>query len=146
MVFISSVGVFLLSWLEHERSLRPSFLVSVYLFLFIITDVARTRTLWMIGTYRLIPSLHTVCMALRVFQLVFESGEKRILLIERYANTPKEDTRTILSNTVFWWLNSLFLTGYKKNLCLDDLVPLEHSLGARQLYEPMIAAWENGKP
>jgi hypothetical protein len=99
----------------------------------------------MIGTNRLIPSLHTVCIALRVLQLVVESVEKRILLIERYANTPREGTRTILSNTVFWWLNSLFLTGYKKNLCLDDLIPLEYSLGARQLYGPMTTAWENGK-
>ncbi len=125
-------------------SIRPSFVLDIYLFLSIIFDVARARTLWLIGLDRTIPIIFTSSIALKAVMILLESTEKRTILKPHYKGYPLEATSGVFSRSIFWWLSSLFLQGYRKVLYLGDLFPLDRELYSESLYERLQFAWANG--
>ncbi|KAJ0414514.1 P-loop containing nucleoside triphosphate hydrolase protein [Aspergillus carlsbadensis] len=138
---ITALGLSLVSWLEHARSIRPSYIINVYLFLSVLLDLPRARTLWMLGTYKAIPAVFTCCLILRCAMTILESKEKRKILVYDLKEIPKVSTSGPFNHSVFYWLTSLFLHGYKKTLSLHDLYPLSASLKSEQLGVNLQAAW-----
>lgn len=141
----ASLAVVLLSYLEHDRALRSSLLLTVFLFLSVLLDLARTRTLWLLNLDPVaIPAVLSVSMGLRVVMMVVESLPKRNILVEQYRHLPLEMTSNTFSRGVFWWLWPLFFTGYKRLLTLKDLYTLPEKLKTRRLYSMMRARWDKG--
>lgn len=125
-------------------SIRPSFVLDIYLFLSIIFDVARARTLWLIGLDRTIPVIFTCSIALKSVMILLESTEKRTILKLQYKQYPLEATSGVFSRSIFWWLSSLFIQGYRNVLFLGDLFQLDRELYSESLYERLQFAWANG--
>jgi ATP-binding cassette subfamily C (CFTR/MRP) protein 1 len=144
ITLVASVAVFVLSWFEHDRSTRPSLIVTSYLFLSAFLDLPRIRTLWLVGESRTISILFSTSLALRIFMLVLESVSKRGLLYPQYKDLQEDDTRTIFHEAGFWWLNPLFAAAYNKNLGLNDLYPLEAGLRSEHWHKAFLHAWDNG--
>ncbi|EEA22370.1 ATP-dependent bile acid permease, putative [Talaromyces marneffei ATCC 18224] len=74
--------------LEYVRSIRPSFLVSAYLFVTLLLDVARVRTAWLLPnclTYSICLSLS---LAIKLLLICMENVEKRKWLV------PSEKTKS----------------------------------------------------
>lgn len=143
LVFLSSLGFVLLSWMEHTRTIRPSFWLTMYLFFSTLLDLARTRTLWMTSSRRSIPVTFTCTMALRFIMLVIESIEKRGILLPKYKWASRGMTSSTLSRSCFFWLTPLFMTGYKRNLTLEDLDPLDPQLESEPLYKALSTKWDS---
>lgn len=143
LTFVASTGVCLLTWLEHERSIRPQLILSVYLSLTTLIDLARTRTLWMIYTNRSIPAIFTCTMAIRALLLVLESIAKRNSLVPAYKSDPREVTSSTISRSTFFWLTPLLRKGYKKILRLDDLDLLDKNMGSEHVGRVLVQAWFN---
>ncbi|KAK6449569.1 hypothetical protein FP744_10005819 [Trichoderma asperellum] len=141
---ILSLLYVLLSNLEHRSSFRPSFIISIYLALSILFDTARSRTLWMLPNAgsSSIPAVFTASLALRALMLLFESTEKRSILTDEYKNVSEEGASGPYNLGVFYWLSSLFFTGYKKILAHEDLYQLDDTLLSEPLAEKMSKAWE----
>ncbi|EXF80647.1 ABC transporter [Colletotrichum fioriniae PJ7] len=139
---IASGGLGLLSWLAHQRSVRPSFVLSTYLFLSILFDTARARTLWMLGSHQTIPAIFTCTLAVRAVMILLESTEKRRILVPRHKGYSKEVTSGTFNRSVFFWLTSLFINGYRNILHLDDLYPLDPKLASEPLYRKLAEAWD----
>ncbi|KAI5463545.1 multidrug resistance-like protein [Mariannaea sp. PMI_226] len=139
---LASLGVASLSWLEHRNSIRPSFILTVFLLFSSLLDVARTRTLWMLGLSATIPAVFTVSMALRCLMLTLESIEKRKILSFDTNKISPESTSGPVNRSLFFWLSSLFLRGYNKILTLDDLYPLESHLESSKLHGALQTAWD----
>ncbi|KAL7924395.1 multidrug resistance-like protein [Trichoderma austrokoningii] len=133
----------LLSSLEHRSSFRPSFLISVYLALSILFDTARSRTLWMLENAgsSSIPAVFTANLALKAVMLLFESTEKRSILTDEYKNVSEEGASGPYNLGVFYWLSSLFFSGYKKILAHEDLYRLDDTLRSEPLAKKMSEAW-----
>lgn len=141
---LASLGVGLLSWLEHDRSVRPSFVLSMYLFLSVLLDTARARTLWMLGPNQTIPAIFTCTLALRAVMILLESTEKRRILVPQHKGYSKEVTSGTFNRSVFFWLTSLFINGYRNILKLEDLYPLDPKLASEPLYKKLADAWDQG--
>ncbi|KAI8293031.1 ABC transporter atnG [Colletotrichum sp. SAR11_240] len=139
---LASLGVGLLSWLEHDRSVRPSFVLSTYLFLSVLLDIARARTLWMLGPNQTIPAIFTCTLALRTVMILLESTEKRRILVPQHKGYSKEVTSGTFNRSVFFWLTSLFINGYRNILKLEDLYPLDPKLASEPLYKKLADAWD----
>ena len=77
--------------------------------------------------------------------LLLESAEKRSILIPKYKEYPLEATSGLFSRSVFWWLSTLFLQGYRNVLVLGNLFTLDKDLYSEVLYERLQLAWENGQ-
>ncbi|OHE98019.1 ABC transporter [Colletotrichum orchidophilum] len=139
---IASIGLSLLSWLAHQRSIRPSFVLSTYLFLSILFDTARARTLWLLGSHRTIPAVFTCTLVVRTVMIILESTEKRQILVPQHKGYSKEVTSGTFNRSVFFWLTSLFINGYRNILRLDDLYPLDPKLASEPLFRKLTDAWD----
>lgn len=136
-----------LSYYEHTRAVRPSFLLDVYLFFTLLFDVARSRTLWLRQTddyNRTIAIVFTVAVVLKLVALLLESLEKRWILRSEYKAYPPEATASIFTRSFFWWLSPLFARGFSKVLSVDDLFPLDKQLLSERVHSRMEAAWAKG--
>ncbi|KAL2817570.1 P-loop containing nucleoside triphosphate hydrolase protein [Aspergillus granulosus] len=138
----AAVALSVVSWLEHARSIRPSFIINIYLFLSVLLDLPRARTLWMLGSNRAIPAVFTGCLMLRCAMTILESKEKRKILVYDLKEVAKVSTSGPFNHSVFYWLTSLFLHGYKRTLCLQDLYPLSSSLKSERLEVNLQTAWD----
>ncbi|KAL4874811.1 P-loop containing nucleoside triphosphate hydrolase protein [Aspergillus karnatakaensis] len=135
----------LLSYAEHNFSTTPSLLLSVYLFISSLFDIAKTRTLWLWqsgGTSKTIAALTTATLVLKLALLVLESIEKRPILQDEYRAYPPETIGGIFNKSLFWWLNPLFRQGLSKSLIVDDLYVLDKQLSSRRLHLALEAAWD----
>ncbi|KAK1757136.1 P-loop containing nucleoside triphosphate hydrolase protein [Echria macrotheca] len=136
--FVSSACMLPLSSLEHSRALRPSILLSSYLFVTLLLDIAQTRTLWLASTTAAeitFSRLFTSTVGVKAALLLLESAQKTRWVIswDIKGHSP-EETAGVFSLGAYAWLNRLFRDGYKKILTLDDLFPLDSNIASEALY------------
>ncbi|KAL2881878.1 hypothetical protein SGCOL_002614 [Colletotrichum sp. CLE4] len=74
--------------------------------------------------------------------ILLESTEKRRILVSQHKGYSKEVTSGTFNRSVFFWLTSLFINGYRNILRLDDLYPLDPKLASEPLYRKLADAWD----
>ncbi|KAL8369750.1 hypothetical protein RB595_000201 [Gaeumannomyces hyphopodioides] len=144
LTLAASVGLAILSWLEHTRTHQPSFVISVYLFFGVLLELPRCRTLFMLdptGVASAIPALFVTSTALRAILLTLESHEKRSILLSKFRSFNREATSSTLSRVLFSWLMPLMRRGYRRNLGLDDLDVLETKMESEKLRKCLQERW-----
>lgn len=135
--FVSALCLILLSHLEHIKSPRPSMLLSIFLSLTLLLDIAQCRTLWLASNNTaedIFCRLVTGAVVIKAACLVLESQHKSKWLRwnDSKQHSPEEWSGFYVLG-VFSWLNALFLTGYRKTLTLADLFPLDPALSSEHL-------------
>ncbi|OIW33170.1 hypothetical protein CONLIGDRAFT_163453 [Coniochaeta ligniaria NRRL 30616] len=143
LVFVSGILLLFVSHAEHTRSLHPSTLITIYLFLTLFFDCAVSRTLWLLQDAGVAARLFTTTVAAKSIVLVAEVWEKRAILLSRYQDVSPEMTSSILSHGVFWWLNPLMRTGFGRFLTLTDLYPMRDSMAAENLLSRARKSWQS---
>ena len=141
---VASVGALalaILSFVEHERSIRPSLLIQFFLSLTLLLDAARVRTLWLQSYNNAVAAVTTVSFIFKFLLIIFEAVEKRSILRPQWKSTSPEATSGLFSRSVFWWLNGLFRIGFKRSLYMQDLLPLDKHLTCGYLYDRLHTAW-----
>lgn len=135
---VSALFMVTLSVVDHSRSPRPSVLLNSYLFLTLLLDAAQARTLFLSSdnkpelTYS---SMFSAAIALKIGILLLEAQRKSRWVIWDDKEHSPEETSGIFSLGVFFWLNKIFLEGYRKVLRLQDLYPLDSTLNGKRLHE-----------
>ena len=140
---VTGVGILVLSTLEHSRSIRPSTILQLFLITTILSDTAICRTLWLIGKDDQIERAFTVAVFSKAVLLCLEVVEKRRWLEPKYKNLKGEALGGFANLSVFWWLNDIFLTGYKKILVLADIEGIEEARRAQALETTFQEHWAN---
>lgn len=133
--------IVVLSWVEDERSVRPSSLLAIYLLFTLLLDVVQTRTLWLSHGNSLIPSLFTASVAAKTAMVLFESLGKQSHLIGSYQDLPPESTSGIVNRSFMWWLNRLFVTGFQSLLTTKDLDHLDKLLESAGTAQKALRSW-----
>lgn len=145
LALVSTLALTYLSFLEHGRSPRPSILISFYLALTLLLDVAQTRTLWLASsnqTEATFSRLFTSALVLKAISLLLESRNKtRWINWDAKEHSP-EETSGLFGLGAFIWLNSLFLSGYEKVLKVADLYPLDPAMSAGALERSLARYWQ----
>lgn len=134
---VATVTAFLLSRATHERSLRPSTVLDLYLFLQSILNIARTRTLWLQAAGSPVPIFMTVNLSLTLFALMLESIEEKKSLFQ---GSPEEFSG-LWARISFSWLTSLLRAGHAKIISQSDLPNLDTRLQSRVLRRQLITTW-----
>ncbi len=140
--FVDAFMFCLLSYTEHSKSLRPSALLSVYLFFSLLFDSARVRTLWLMRYDGAIRGVFTASLAMKVIILLLEAKEKRQYLNSSDRQRGPEETSGIFSQSVFWWLNKLIRQGFSKVLRMDDLYPIDEDMVSERLGANFRQKWK----
>ncbi|PGH13070.1 hypothetical protein AJ79_03907 [Helicocarpus griseus UAMH5409] len=136
--FVSALSMIILSFVDHRKSLRPSVLLTSYLILTMPLDVAQARTLFLSSSDRpelIYSSIFSATLGLKVGILLLETQQKSRWINWNGREHSPEETSGIFSLSVFFWLNKIFLRGYKKILLVEDLYPLDNSLNSNVLHE-----------
>ncbi|KAM3083743.1 hypothetical protein ACMFMF_001108 [Clarireedia jacksonii] len=135
---VSALFMLTLSVVDHSKSPRPSVLLNSYLFLTLLLDAAQARTLFLSSddkpevTYS---SVFVAAIALKAGILLLEAQQKsRWVGWDEKEHSP-EETSGIFSLGVYFWLNEMFISGYRRVLTVDDLYPLDSSFNAKSLHD-----------
>ncbi|KAK2036628.1 ABC transporter [Colletotrichum somersetense] len=145
LTIVATLIVLLLSFLNHQRSHRPSTLISLYLSTFILLGIARVQTTWLLSLGGPLPAIATVVLVFTLVVLVLESIEVK----KRTAasDTPNskhptpEQSSGFWSKTCFLWLAKTFYLGYSKLISLDDLPGLDSNMKSCVLHRNLVVAW-----
>ena len=144
---IDSGIIAVLLYLEHRRSIGPSKILSGYLFVTILLDVAQARTLFRRSDLRAMAGIFTASLISKSTLLFLEEVPKRSLLAPKLRETTSlEKTSGLLNRTVFWWLNGLFRKGFGGLLSLGDLSIIHTKFASRSLQAGVGQAWHECKP
>ena len=141
MSLASAVGLGCLSYMEHVRSIRPSPIINAYLLLTLPMDFAQVRTLWLRGASITTAAVLTSVNVTKVAVLIVEAIEKRGLLLSPFETKAPESTSGIYSRASFWWLNPLFLLGYKEVLSDETLLATDESLMSKLVERKFHRRW-----
>lgn len=104
-------------------------------------DLAQARTLWLRPQGGL---QYTFLLSVtgKFGLVILESIEKQRFLKSPYRRLPPEALGSIINRGVFWWLNGLFLKGYRSILGMPDLYPTDPDLSSKHLRQRIKVAWD----
>ena len=139
---LAALVVVVLSYFEHVRSIRPSFLLNVYLFFSLVFDLAQARTLYLLQDDTLKASIFSAGMGIKLTLLFLEAQGKATYLRPPFRSLPPEATSGIFNQSFFWWLNSLIITGFSRLLSLKDLYNIDAELKSEELRKRLQEAWD----
>lgn len=136
------VAVASLLYTEHRYAYSPSLLLSIYLSVSALLDVASVRSLFLRGELDALGAVASAALALKLVLVGLEEVPKRGPAALR---TSREMARGLWNRSVFWWLNATFRRGYSDCIAVDDLERLDHHLDSRHLASVLGRQWNSGK-
>ncbi|KAM5387652.1 hypothetical protein ACJA88_000912 [Fusarium oxysporum] len=143
--FASSLMSCVLSRAEHAKSPRPSSLLSLFLAVSLLLDVALLRTLWLVPMSTAMPAVFTAAFALKAIVVVLEGWSKAPYLVADPGPHCPEVTAGLYARAVFAWVTPLLLTGFRKLLRPMDLFELDEEMGSAALIDGFWKHWHNQK-
>ncbi|RAH47783.1 P-loop containing nucleoside triphosphate hydrolase protein [Aspergillus brunneoviolaceus CBS 621.78] len=141
VTFVASLGLCLLSRLEHTRSVRPSAIINGYILLTLVFDAARVRSLFRASAASFFSGVFSSMIAVKVMVLLAEAVEKRQILLPPYRGLSPEETSGIYSRSFFFWLNQLMISGFHSDLQNEDLYPIDKNMSSQFLQQRIKNAW-----
>lgn len=86
-----AVTLALVSNVTHKGSPRPSFAIVAFLFISVLLDLPRVRTLWLLNDAPQIASTLTASVAVKCMLLIAEAVNKRSILVDSYRHVSKQE-------------------------------------------------------
>src|SRR4051812_19282570 len=111
--FFASLLLLVLSYQEHTRSCRPSFLLVCYLCITALLRAVMVRTYWSLGGEERITWTKICSVIVQLTMIVLESWTKRDLFLKSNDKLSREETASFLSRSLFLWINNTMGTGYR---------------------------------
>jgi ATP-binding cassette subfamily C (CFTR/MRP) protein 1 len=136
-----AIAILTLSYIEHIRAIRPSFLLNIYLSCAILSDMVQIRTLYLRDHGSLIASVQVAGLAVKIILLILEAQTKRSYLKLPYSDYPPEAISGIFNRTFFVWINPMFMIGFQKILALEDLYSVDKHLLSEHLRQVIQISW-----
>ena len=137
--FIASLATFIVSYMEHRRSPRPSVLLNSFLFISLLLDITILRSVWLsIFIETNLKAIYTASTAIRAIMLVLEAVERRSLLAGEY---PPEATSGLYGRAMFIWVTPLLMTGFRRLLQSSDLYALDKDMDPALINERFWRQW-----
>ncbi|TQV93497.1 ABC multidrug transporter [Cordyceps javanica] len=141
VTLVTSLFLLYLSYLEHTRSVRPSTLLTLYLGLSTLLDLARVRTLFYLQSADHLAAVFVAGFSVKVVLFVLELYEKRRLLRPKWQDASPEATSSTYSRALFIWLNDLMMKGFRSSLTVDTLTPIDSDLLRASEPSSLLARW-----
>ncbi|GKZ24862.1 hypothetical protein AbraIFM66951_001707 [Aspergillus brasiliensis] len=133
-----------LSYLEYHRTLRPSILINVYLFLAVLFDAVFVRSFWLTSHSPVATALSSIVLAIHAVLIIAESRSKYDYLT---ASTPRrqasrEEKSGLWGLGLLLWVLPVLQQGFMRPLGLKDVPPVAQELMGVQLSKRLQRYWE----
>ncbi|KAF9882288.1 ABC multidrug transporter [Colletotrichum karsti] len=140
LALINSILIVGLIYVEHDRSIRPSKLISIYLSLSSLVDLAQARSLFLQqpNTSGRIGCVFVASLATKFILVLLEEIPKQ----RKPGTSSKEEISGPLNRSVFGWLSSLFIRGSRGLLAVDDLGIIDRKFDSARLLSKLSSSWD----
>ena len=135
------LGAAWLTYFVHQRSLRPSTLLILYLSVIAILKIPNLRTLWLINNAGREAATITIVFILTAVALLLESVPKTSRIAEEKRFGAPEEYSGLWTRTAFTWLAATFRAGYSRVIFQNDLPPLDTRLKSNLLLQQLVNTW-----
>lgn len=98
---VAALMLAVLSYYEHQLSVRPSTLLSIYLFFSVLFDAVQSQSLWLRNTDAPIAAAFTAALAVKLIITVLEGQEKQPSLQGQGTKLSPETTSSIIQSRGF---------------------------------------------
>ncbi|KAJ6783073.1 hypothetical protein PWT90_06073 [Aphanocladium album] len=146
-------ALFVAGWiyLEHGHSLRSSTIFTLYLFAAVLTDTAKCRSFFLRQNLAIRGGMESAAATVQLGLICLQEVSKRSDLIDANLreNLGEEATSGPISRLLFLFLGPLFRTGFREEICVDDLPQLDPGFSTVLLFEQLRTHWrprQNIKP
>ena len=133
---------FVLSVVEHGRSVSPSTILTLYLAFSIIFDGIQLGLLYVARNLCTLSTITLFIFIARLVLLYLEAQNKTLILREHYVHLAPEEKAGFFSTSCFWWVNGIIALGYSKILSIHDMPPLPSYLDTMKMREAMQRKWD----
>ncbi|KAJ6779329.1 hypothetical protein PWT90_02512 [Aphanocladium album] len=131
--------------MSHLQSVLPSSLIIVFLFVSILLDLFRCRTIWLVEELAPLAYTFTASIAAKALLFGLEARSKRAVMIEDWKQLGAEETASLVGRIFLWWVNPLLQIGNASFLEPTDLPYLKPEQRSRALLPKMLQNWEKYK-
>lgn len=142
---LATVAVFtagVLSFLEDQRSTRPSDILVLYFSACSLLSLPRLRSLWLMHSLTDAPKgIWTTIFVLTIAITAIESSQKRKFLSQPYKDLSSESIVGFWSRGLFLWVLPFLKLGYVKNLTLSDIPIIGPELEGESTWTKLEASW-----
>lgn len=140
--FIAGLAIVCLVYIEHRRSIRSSSFFTLYLFTTILTDAARSRSLFL-RELNFLGGLAVTAAALKFALLGFQDLSKADIIDD---DTPHRDVGVEaasgpLSRLLMLFLRPLFRVGFRGPVSMRHLSHLDPEFSSRLLHVQLTNFW-----
>ncbi|KAE8374857.1 P-loop containing nucleoside triphosphate hydrolase protein [Aspergillus bertholletiae] len=142
---VATVAAACASFLEDQRSIRPSDLLVIYLTMAAICAIAPLRSLWSISPTNACTGLWTALFVTTIACLGMESMHKTGLLRLKSYHPTEEQICGFWARSLFVWLLSFFHVGYSHILTIDDIPEVDQDLQGQTTGNKLQKAWERSR-
>lgn len=137
---LAALVIVWLSLIEHRRTLRPSTLLTCFIFLDVLGDILSLVSYYNV-TFDIFGSttvtlLHA-CIGFVLF--LVECSNKTHVLKPKYDNLPPDVLAGFYDRLFFWWVNRIVYEGSVKPL--KDLPQLDETLSPSTLRKRILHVW-----
>ncbi|RGP61682.1 ABC multidrug transporter [Fusarium sporotrichioides] len=138
---LASILVGFLSYQEHRHTIRPSFIISAFLFITLVLDTARARTQSLIPGSGVAGNVSTTLVVLKLLLVVAETQDKTSILLPEYSKTSSELRSSLFSRAFFTWLFPVLSIGFKSVISSEDLPAINEKLSSQKLTAKVEERW-----
>lgn len=142
---IATFAAAVLSYLEDQRSFKPSDTLVVYFSILTLLELPRLRSLWIISSVGVCQGLWTAIFLVTIGLVLLESATKTRILLPVYLKVSSEQICGFWARSLFAWVLPLFRTGYSTVISVSDLPQLDHDLQGNAASENLRRAWTESK-
>lgn len=86
-------------------------------------------------------SVFAATLSVKATLFLLEVRNKRSVLSETWRGMGPEATSSVVHRSVFWWLNSLLLKGFKSSLTTEDLFEIDNELRSAPRLQNLLVSW-----
>lgn len=134
-----------LIYVEHIYAITPSALVSAYLSISLLFDIAKARSYFLREGLDALGPLTVVIAAIDFVLLILQEVSKRPLLLDDLSSTVgAESLSGFWSRRLFLWINSTLLLGFQRILQVKDLPSLGPEFDSETLHAKFVKHWSKG--
>lgn len=130
-------------YLEHGHTLRSSFILTIYLFATVLTDITKSRSFFLRHNLAVPGGLETAAATLQLGLLCLQEVSKRadVIDINLRDTLGEEAVSGPVSRLFFLFLRPIFRIGFRTDLSMNDLSPLGPEFSPALLFQQVKARW-----
>ncbi|SPJ78456.1 related to multidrug resistance-associated protein [Fusarium torulosum] len=139
---LASILITALSYWEHQNAIRPSFILSAFLFLTTLLDAARARTQSFIPDSDTVAGILIAIVVAKLLLFLVETKDKASILLPEYSKSSPELRSSLFSRAFFTWLFPVLSMGFKSVISSDDLPAINEKLASQTLTAKVERRWK----